>query len=338
MTMDMSEHKDAFNLEFGTSVPSSRSPKRYKSTALQKIDQHDIPHLKSMLTEPVFSKSCGFNIQETDLLRHTFNDPDYEPELFIKAMVNDHVAGILMAVRRPWKSGREHDAFIKAICVHPNYRYSDIGGELLHQCGKSLKEKNCKRVIFGSAAPLYLFPGVPEEDERLQTLLKQNGWELSSTRISVVADLEKSPLSQRDVNTGNERISFELVTPQTEHITMAFIEKAFTKSWALETQPAFDNDPSSFCYIATDTMTKSVIGFAAVGAANPQWFGPMGVKESLRGQGIGKQLLIHACLEAGKRGLTHMIIPWINEKDIFYRKIIQSVEERRYIKAEKELL
>lgn len=78
-----------------------------------------------------------------------------------------------------------------------------------------------------------------------------------------------------------------------------FIEAHFGRGWADEATKAVLNQPSS-CFIAT--MEGEVVGFAAYDATGKAFFGPTGVKETLRGRGIGKALYLrclHAMYEAG---------------------------------------
>jgi len=74
----------------------------------------------------------------------------------------------------------------------------------------------------------------------------------------------------------------------------AFIEKHFSRSWADEASVAFANKPIS-AFMATHD--EEIVGFAAYECTRRNFFGPMGVAEAYRGQGIGKALLL-ACLYA----------------------------------------
>lgn len=79
-----------------------------------------------------------------------------------------------------------------------------------------------------------------------------------------------------------------------QHVILDFIREEFGEGWASETQGAFANNPIT-CYIAI--KDHKVIGFADFDATARGYFGPTGVKESERNQGIGAALLLK-CLEA----------------------------------------
>lgn len=77
-----------------------------------------------------------------------------------------------------------------------------------------------------------------------------------------------------------------------------FILTHFGVGWADEVTPCYSRQPISL-YIAI--RDGKVIGFGAYEATRRAFFGPTGVAEAERGQGIGKALLL-ACL----RGLAEM--------------------------------
>jgi GNAT superfamily N-acetyltransferase len=77
-----------------------------------------------------------------------------------------------------------------------------------------------------------------------------------------------------------------------------FIEKNFSTAWADEVSVGFANQPVTV-FIAT--RNGRVIGFAGYECTRKAFFGPTGVDESERGQGIGKALLM-----ASLRGLREL--------------------------------
>jgi GNAT superfamily N-acetyltransferase len=68
-----------------------------------------------------------------------------------------------------------------------------------------------------------------------------------------------------------------------------FIEKNFSLAWADEVSVGFANKPVTV-YIAT--RDSRVVGFAGYECTRKAFFGPTGVAENERGQGIGKALLV----------------------------------------------
>jgi GNAT superfamily N-acetyltransferase len=62
----------------------------------------------------------------------------------------------------------------------------------------------------------------------------------------------------------------------------------------------------------------------------------MGVRPDMRKKGIGRHLASHALLNAKEVGLQHIVLPWINDKEPFYRKIVGNAERvvfNKYVKS-----
>jgi predicted N-acetyltransferase YhbS len=97
---------------------------------------------------------------------------------------------------------------------------------------------------------------------------------------------------------------------------MDFVEQEFSVAWADEISVGFANKPVSV-YVAT--FESEVVGFAAYECTRRNFFGPMGVREDMRGRGVGKTLLL-ACL-AGLRemGYVYGIIGGVGPAE-FYEK------------------
>ena len=81
--------------------------------------------------------------------------------------------------------------------------------------------------------------------------------------------------------------------------------------------------PSS-CFIAYDTNSKEILGFAGYDCTCKAFFGPTGVDETKRGLGIGKALLLR-CMEAMRdESYAYAIIGSAGPVD-FYKKCIGAV-------------
>ena len=92
-----------------------------------------------------------------------------------------------------------------------------------------------------------------------------------------------------------------------------FIEQHFGKIWRFECSRALG--------IVTTEENGELTGFAAYEANNRGLgvFGPTGVMKSIRGRGIGRDLLLQALAELHALGYERAIIPWTDALE-FYRK------------------
>ena len=98
---------------------------------------------------------------------------------------------------------------------------------------------------------------------------------------------------------------------------LEFVKKNFGEKWTGETLRAFALERIS-CFIAV--KDHEVVGFAVYNATAKGYFGPTGIRESERGQGIGAALLLK-CLEAQREeGYGYSIIGWAGPTE-FYERI-----------------
>lgn len=95
----------------------------------------------------------------------------------------------------------------------------------------------------------------------------------------------------------------------------------FGDFWANEVDIAFSRIPIS-CYIAQHE--KEVIGFACYDAAALGYFGPVGVVEAFRQQGIGKTLMLACLMEMKLKGYGYAIIGWVGPQE-FYEKTVGAI-------------
>ena len=106
--------------------------------------------------------------------------------------------------------------------------------------------------------------------------------------------------------------SFEL-TPVRE-----FIQEHFSIAWADEASVGFSNKPVTV-YVAT--RENRLVGFAAYECTRRGFFGPTGVTESARGQGIGKALLLAALEGLREMGYVYGIIGGAGPVEFYERAV-----------------
>jgi len=97
----------------------------------------------------------------------------------------------------------------------------------------------------------------------------------------------------------------------------AFIEQHLPPLWADETEAAFSHRPVS-AFVAA--QGREIVGFAAYECTRRDYFGPTGVREDLRGKGIGSALLFR-CLESLRElGYAYAVIGGVGPAD-YYAKV-----------------
>ncbi len=108
------------------------------------------------------------------------------------------------------------------------------------------------------------------------------------------------------------------MTPDLKRV-VGFVREQFGDGWANEcTAGVLKNG----CWIAV--QDRKVVGFACFEATRPDFFGPTGVLESLRGRGIGRALLLKSLLSLKERGYAYAVIGWAGPVD-FYKKCVGAI-------------
>ena len=100
-----------------------------------------------------------------------------------------------------------------------------------------------------------------------------------------------------------------------------FIEKHFSERWALETAVTFSRQPISM-FVAL--VGEEIAGFAAYDCAYRSYFGPTGVREELRGKGIGTVLLLRTLEDMAAQAYKWAIIGEV-EPVAFYEQVCGAV-------------
>lgn len=102
----------------------------------------------------------------------------------------------------------------------------------------------------------------------------------------------------------------------------AFVESHFGTSWADEISVGYSNKPTTV-YIAV--REGRILGFGAYECTHRAFFGPTGVAEAERGQGIGRALLIACLWGLRELGYAYGIIGGAGPTE-FYAKAVGAVE------------
>ena len=103
-----------------------------------------------------------------------------------------------------------------------------------------------------------------------------------------------------------------------------FIKKEFPdkKGWVNETEYGLNQNPIQV-YVAL--IKNKIVGFACYDCTAKGYFGPLGVMEKHRKQGIGKQLLLKTLNTMKEMGYGYAIIGWVDGPDEFYFKVANAI-------------
>ena len=101
----------------------------------------------------------------------------------------------------------------------------------------------------------------------------------------------------------------------------AWVLENFSKNWASEADAAFSQTPPGI-FIAVKDGT--IIGFACYDATASGFFGPIGVAEEERAEGLGRGLLLRTLEAMREAGYGYAIVGWAGPVD-FFKKTVGAV-------------
>ncbi len=102
------------------------------------------------------------------------------------------------------------------------------------------------------------------------------------------------------------------------HLVAEWVGRHFSPKWVSEAKTAFARQPIN-CFIAT--KDKKILGFACYDVTARGFFGPTGVAEEARGQGLGRVLLVCALRALREMGHAYGIIGGVGPAE-FYAKTV----------------
>lgn len=105
------------------------------------------------------------------------------------------------------------------------------------------------------------------------------------------------------------------------HIVADWVSQ-FSPKWVSEAKFAFSRHPIT-CFLAT--RNREILGFACYETTMKGYFGPTGVAEEARGQGIGKALLFRALEAMREEGYAYAVIGGVGPRE-FYEKACGAFE------------
>lgn len=101
-----------------------------------------------------------------------------------------------------------------------------------------------------------------------------------------------------------------------------WVATRFGAGWASEAQVALSNRPVTLWIAARDT---TLLGFACFDATARGFFGPIGVDDAARGQGVGAALLLACLADMRACGYGYAIAGGVGTPD-FFRRVAGAVE------------
>jgi ribosomal protein S18 acetylase RimI-like enzyme len=126
------------------------------------------------------------------------------------------------------------------------------------------------------------------------------------------------PRPDLDARLANAGVTVRRALPPELGLVTDWIKERFSAWWASEATVAFSRQPPS-CFIAI--KDGKLIGFACYDATARGFFGPTGVDEAARGDGVGHALLLASLLDMRAQSYGYGIIGGAGPVDFYVRSV-----------------
>lgn len=126
------------------------------------------------------------------------------------------------------------------------------------------------------------------------------------------------PRPDLDARLANAGVTVRRALPPELGLVTDWIKERFSVWWASEATVAFSRQPPS-CFVAV--KDGKLIGFACYDATARGFFGPTGVDEAARGDGVGHALLLASLLDMRAQGYGYGIIGGAGPVDFYVRSV-----------------
>ncbi|WP_055047654.1 GNAT family N-acetyltransferase [Devosia sp. A16] len=113
-------------------------------------------------------------------------------------------------------------------------------------------------------------------------------------------------------------ITVRRALPPERHVVTAWVGKHFSPFWVSEVEAAMSHLPVT-CWIAV--KDNQLLGFACHDATAKGFFGPTGVDEAARGQGIGEALLIATLRGMREAGYAYGVIGGAGPVEFYQKRL-----------------
>lgn len=131
-----------------------------------------------------------------------------------------------------------------------------------------------------------------------------------------LADLPEISISE--IEFAQKNILFRRPIAPEKSMVREWVFANFGQYWANEVEVALFQVPTT-CFIAQ--KENEILGFACYETSSRNFFGPMGIAENWRGQGLGQVLLVKSLQAMKEMGFAYAIIGGVGPAD-FYKKTV----------------
>jgi ribosomal protein S18 acetylase RimI-like enzyme len=249
-------------------------------------------------------------------------DPNFRPDGLLVAEAEGALVGFVLGLTRQtplFLQGLEPErGWITAFGVRPDRRRAGIGRQLFAARLADFAAAGRRQVEIAPYTPNYFIPGVDVDAYAPAVhFLETSGWRTIATPISMRAELtgwqlptEVIAIEQKMAAAG---LAVRPVTAADLPALMPFIAETFGWDWYRFAQEhlltLFGPGADDICFLVA-VQGERIVGYCQ---QRRERFGPFGVDPAMRGQGIGRVLLLRCLAEMRAKGFHCAWFLWTGQ-------------------------
>lgn len=242
-------------------------------------------------------------------------DDNFDTELCYVALQDDKVIGFLLGTKRKFpylERGLEPKrGWINVMFVAKDYQRQGIGSKLIDRVENALIELGVDNITLGAYSPNYFFPGIDiEAYQSAINFFEKKGYVGSEESYSMCKDLHGFYLSdewrKKKQLAEQKGFIFRNYKNSDAIALLEFAKVNFGGGWKRNALLAMQaNEAEDLIYLVL--KDEEIVGFAMRKIdGNPMRFGPIGVCEKVRNDGIGGILFELMQQEMCAKGMYHL--------------------------------
>lgn len=242
-------------------------------------------------------------------------DDNFDTELCYVALQDDKVIGFLLGTKRKFpylERGLEPKrGWINVMFVAKDYQRQGIGSKLIDRVENALIELGVDNITLGAYSPNYFFPGIDiEAYQNAINFFEKKGYVGSEESYSMCKDLHGFYLSDewrmKKQLAEQKGFIFRNYKNSDAIALLEFAKVNFGGGWKRNALLAMQaNEAEDLIYLVL--KKDEIVGFAMRKIdGNPMRFGPIGVCEKVRNDGIGGILFELMQQEMCAKGIYHL--------------------------------
>lgn len=272
----------------------------------------------------LWNKCLFFDRIDIDTFRQkAIFDDNFDANLTWLALDGERLIGFIMATKRKFpylERGLEPDrGWINVMFVDCDYRRQGIGKTLYYKAEEALKKLGIKEITLAAYSPSYFFGGVDEVNYvESGPFFKSLGYDAKELHYSMGINIKNFRLNntilEKKKAIEHKGYSFSKFDYQYSWELLEFLRNEFGGGWKRNALMAMRNNTAQDVIILVLDKEGKICGFSMSAIdGNPQRFGPIGIAEKCRNDGIGSVLLNYSFLCMSERGIEKVFFMTTDE-------------------------